>query len=103
VIARPSSGASTENFVVQQFTLVGDEWLSGESAISISFPTGKKFFAPANVRAAKDNPAYAELVAYWMREQYTLRYSGGLVPDVHHMLVKVGACHGDCAIIIFLR
>jgi sedoheptulose-bisphosphatase len=26
---------------------------------------------------------YDELVKYWMESKYTLRYSGGLVPDVY--------------------
>ncbi len=28
------------------------------------------------------------LIAHYVREKYTLRYSGGLVPDVVHALVK---------------
>jgi hypothetical protein len=33
--------------------------------------------------------AYHELVLSWMAQRYTLRYSGGLVPDLHHILAKV--------------
>ena len=33
--------------------------------------------------------AYRELVLHWLEERYTLRYSGGLVPDLHHILSKV--------------
>jgi len=25
---------------------------------------------------------------YWMNEQYKLRYSGGMVPDINHILLK---------------
>ena len=32
--------------------------------------------------------AYRDLVLHWMSERYTLRYSGGLVPDLHHILAK---------------
>jgi sedoheptulose-bisphosphatase len=28
------------------------------------------------------------LVNYWIENKYTLRYSGGLVPDVYHILIK---------------
>ena len=49
----------------------------------------KKIFAPANIRAAAENKAYAELIQHWMASKYTLRYTGGMVPDIHHILVKV--------------
>ena len=47
-----------------------------------------RYFAPANLRAAAEAPAYANLVNHFIMNKYTLRYSGGLVPDVVHMLVK---------------
>lgn len=45
-------------------------------------------FAPANLRAASQNIAYAQLVNRWIEAQYTLRYTGGMVPDVHHIIAK---------------
>ena len=33
-------------------------------------------------------PEYRELVDYWMNERYTLRYTGGLVPDVCQQFTK---------------
>lgn len=45
-------------------------------------------FAPGNLRATADSKEYSELVQYWIDNKYTLRYSGGLVPDVYHILVK---------------
>ena len=45
-------------------------------------------FAPGNLRASADNSAYHALVNYWIESKYTLRYSGGLVPDVYHILIK---------------
>lgn len=53
-------------------------------------PESKRVMAPANLRAQADNPAYRSLVLTWLDERYTLRYSGGLVPDLHHILAKVG-------------
>jgi len=47
-----------------------------------------RYFAPANLRAASHFPAYATLINHFISHQYTLRYSGGLVPDVVHALVK---------------
>ena len=46
-----------------------------------------RYFAPANLRAAAEDEAYRALVAEYVARGYTLRYSGGLVPDVAHMLV----------------
>tara|TARA_A100001035_G_C27748062_1_gene485009 strand:+ start:331 stop:1353 length:1023 start_codon:yes stop_codon:yes gene_type:complete len=47
-----------------------------------------KTFAPGNLRATQDNKVYQELVNYWITNKYTLRYSGGLVPDVYHIFIK---------------
>ncbi|KAG5931165.1 hypothetical protein E4U60_006396 [Claviceps pazoutovae] len=47
-----------------------------------------RYFAPANLRAAADDARYWKLVERYIRGGYTLRYSGGLVPDVVHALVK---------------
>ncbi|CAN0388308.1 unnamed protein product [Ectocarpus fasciculatus] len=49
-----------------------------------------KTFAPGNLRATSDHENYSTLVSYWMDNKYTLRYSGGLVPDVYHILHKGG-------------
>lgn len=47
-----------------------------------------KMFSPGNLRATFDNPEYEKLVNYWINEQYTLRYTGGMVPDVFQIIVK---------------
>lgn len=47
-----------------------------------------KYFAPGNLRACVKNDSYRKLVNHWLDEQYTLRYSGGMVPDINHILVK---------------
>ncbi|KAI0884029.1 sedoheptulose-1,7-bisphosphatase [Annulohypoxylon maeteangense] len=51
-------------------------------------PFKTRYFAPANLRAAADNEKYMSLVSHFIQNKYTLRYSGGLVPDVVHALVK---------------
>ncbi|MFA5792598.1 MAG: class 1 fructose-bisphosphatase [Candidatus Gracilibacteria bacterium] len=48
----------------------------------------KKYFAPGNLRATAEREDYFKLVTDMMREKYTLRYSGGMVPDVNHILKK---------------
>lgn len=47
-----------------------------------------KLFAPGNLRATFDNPEYEKLVSYYLGEKYTLRYTGGMVPDVFQIIVK---------------
>lgn len=63
-----------------------DRWELQQDHISLG---SKNIFAPANLRAAAENKAYAELIQHWMSSKYTFRYTGGMVPDIHHILVKV--------------
>lgn len=50
----------------------------------------RSVFAPGNVKATADNAKYREQVARWMGGRYTLRYSGSMAADVHHILNKGG-------------
>merc|ERR1711924_329921 len=47
-----------------------------------------KMFSPGNLRATQDNPEYSKLVDFWLKEKYTLRYTGWMVPDVFQIIVK---------------
>lgn len=47
-----------------------------------------KTYAPGNLRAVIDTPNYRKMMDMWLDEGLTLRYSGGMVPDIHHMLIK---------------
>jgi len=47
-----------------------------------------KIFSPANLRAAQEIPGYKKLIDYYLEERYTLRYSGGLVPDIFQQFTK---------------
>ena len=47
-----------------------------------------KHFAPGNLRAGNINKKYQALINSYMDKEYTLRYSGGMVPDINHMLAK---------------
>ncbi|KAF4978387.1 hypothetical protein FDECE_18227, partial [Fusarium decemcellulare] len=51
-------------------------------------PFKTRYFAPANLRAAAENEKYMNLVTRFISEKCTLRYSGGLIPDLFHALVK---------------
>jgi fructose-1,6-bisphosphatase I len=50
--------------------------------------TGAKTYAPGNLRAVVDHKNYLAMMNDWLERGLTLRYSGGMVPDVHHMLTK---------------
>ncbi|PTB63490.1 fructose-1-6-bisphosphatase [Trichoderma citrinoviride] len=57
--------------------------------VKLSAPPYKtRYFAPANLRHAADSPAYATLISSFIAKKYTLRYCGGLVPDLGHVLNK---------------
>lgn len=57
--------------------------------VKLSSPPFKtRYFAPANLRAAAEDQKYSNLINHYITSKYTLRYSGGLVPDVVHALVK---------------
>jgi sedoheptulose-bisphosphatase len=63
-----------------------EPWIASRSTIKIS--PDCKIFSPANLRATQDLPGYKDLVSYYMENRYTLRYSGGLVPDVYQQFTK---------------
>lgn len=63
----------------------------GEFVISrenITIKDDADFFAPGNLRATKERTDYMEYVQSCMTRQLTLRYSGGMVPDIHIILRK---------------
>jgi len=47
-----------------------------------------KVYAPGNIAAAAESPGYKHMIIQWMAEKKTLRYSGCMVPDIHHILSK---------------
>lgn len=71
---------------VYEFILVDGAWEVSEETVQLK--GDKKYFAPGNLRACKLRQDYADLVQWYVQEQYTLRYSGGMVPDINHILKK---------------
>lgn len=69
-----------------EFTLVQDEFVLTKENLRIA--EEGKMFAPGNLRAAKERKDYAKLMNYWINEEYTLRYSGGMVADINQILAK---------------
>lgn len=47
-----------------------------------------KMFSPGNLRACAENKEYLALLDFWAENGFQLRYSGGMVPDIHQILVK---------------
>jgi len=47
-----------------------------------------KIFSPANMRAGQEVTGYKTLLDYYIDSKYTLRYTGGLVPDVYQQFTK---------------
>ena len=69
-----------------EITMLSTGWMLSKPRLSIA--SVATTFAPGNLRATLDNPQYKSLVGYWIEQQFTLRYSGGLVPDIYHILLK---------------
>ena len=105
IIARPKIGSDkctiSADLTVEEYVLVtgtdttttstnnpSSNWVLCRENITIA--DCKKIIAPANARCTVDNPAYRSLMLQWLEERYTIRYTGGMVPDVHHILVKGG-------------
>lgn len=69
-----------------EFLLQDDgKWLHVKETTSIG---EGKMFSPGNLRATFDNPEYKKLIDHYVEDQYTLRYTGGMVPDVFQIIVK---------------
>jgi fructose-1,6-bisphosphatase I len=71
---------------VHEFLLTTEGWELQPEALAMR--GDKKYFAPGNLRATAEREDYLKLVNWYIKEKYTLRYSGGMVPDVHHMFKK---------------
>lgn len=76
-----------KNKGVHEFELndVGEFILTREN---IKLKKDSKYFAPGNLRATQVDEKYLAYVNHCMTKQKTLRYSGGMVPDLHHILSK---------------
>ncbi len=71
------------------------DWGKKEFAVNVEdvkVAESKKMFAPGNLRACSDPNVkwYVDLMQHWLGNDYTLRYSGGMVPDVNQILKKGG-------------
>jgi sedoheptulose-bisphosphatase len=95
-VALPSTSTSLGKDIVFEVTLTSSSatptstsstsWEVSRENIQIQ-PQGK-VFAPGNLRASNDNEKYNNLIQHWISNRYTLRYTGGMVPDVYHIFAK---------------
>ena len=69
-----------------ELILKDDNWYISKESIELE--NEGKIFAPGNYGAIKENKNYKKAIDYWINNKYRLRYSGGLVPDIYHILVK---------------
>ncbi len=71
---------------VHEYTLRGNDFFLTAQDLKVAHDGA--YFAPGNLRVAEKTPSYQKLLHYWLGNKYTLRYSGGMVPDVSHILKK---------------
>jgi sedoheptulose-bisphosphatase len=41
-----------------------------------------KIFSPGNLKSTADHIGFKKSIDYFIQNEYTLRYSGGMVPDI---------------------
>ncbi len=72
---------------VHEFMLINGEWTLIEESLKVG---EAKYFACGNLRACVERADYLKLIEDFILNKYTLRYSGGMVPDINHILHKGG-------------
>jgi len=75
-------GKGTHEFELND---VGEYMLSEEN---LSVSDTYQCFAPGNLKCTNENEGYYNLVEHWIKSGKKLRYSGGMVPDINHILCK---------------
>ncbi|MEI7510923.1 MAG: class 1 fructose-bisphosphatase [Candidatus Peregrinibacteria bacterium] len=55
---------------------------------NLSVQPYSKTFSPGNLRAVPERSEYARLLEHWISDTKTLRYTGGMVPDINSVLCK---------------
>ncbi len=77
-----SAGNGVHEFIlndVGEFTLLRENLGIADTA---------KTFSPGNLNAVNDTAAYGDLLRTWIAEKMTMRYSGCMVADCHHVVSK---------------
>jgi fructose-1,6-bisphosphatase I len=71
---------------ITYFILSNDQFILEKENLKIA--EEGKMFAPGNLRACSKRKDYLDLLNYWAENQYKLRYSGGMVPDIGQIILK---------------
>merc|ERR1711924_294280 len=82
-----SYGCTPEGCMLEDGTY--EPWICSRAKIEVAKDC--RIFSPANLRAAKEVAGYKRLVEHYMDDKYTLRYSGGLVPDIYQQFTRTRA------------
>ena len=85
---------------VKEFTLSGtssDKWSLTSPNLSIPQTPTHKTFAFGNLRCTSTSPKYKSLLDYYLSNNYTLRYTGGMVPDVCQIVLRSGGIFTNCS------
>lgn len=77
-----SAGNGVHEFILNE---VGEFMLLREH---LGVAATAKNFAPGNLGAVLDTPSFKKVVDGWVMAKMSLRYSGCMVADVHHILSK---------------
>ncbi len=77
-----SCGNGVHEFILNE---VGEFILLREN---LGVADAAKNYSPGNLRAVTENAPYRNLLNLWLDEKLTLRYSGCMVADIHHILSK---------------
>ena len=88
LMALPKASTGLNEDTVFEVTLTQELSIWEVSREKVSIQKNGKIFSPGNLRASNDNEKYNTLIQYWISERYTLRYTGGMVPDVYHIFAK---------------
>lgn len=59
----------------------------------LQLKTSGSLMAPGNVKIAATDPWYFQLLEEMAKDGYSLRYSGGMVPDVNQLILKGGGIY----------
>ncbi|KAH9588869.1 Fructose-1-6-bisphosphatase class I [Trypanosoma melophagium] len=80
--------STTSVGTVLRFYLHGNTWTPLRDSVPRQISKKATIFAPGNLRASLELPWYRDIVLAYMNEKATLRYTGGMVPDVCQIVVK---------------
>ena len=80
---------------MQELTLINKKWVLSHSHCKIKAKTN--IFSPGNLRSASEYKEYRDAVNNWILRGFTLRYTGGMVPDVCQIFIKGHGIFVNCA------